>query len=169
MTLPFLNLESSLTIHLAGTQANFNSSPRVSQQPIRFLALSVTSFSPLLMQSYLLFAILWYLWDISLVCKSPFLSRPCGFLTLGLCRTPILQAFTLLPSKKEKFLTLIKNTLSSSQIELLTLQKLPGKCISMSLAVPTARLFTNAGTAQREGLGGGGALAPLFMQKINKT
>ena len=62
---------------------------------------------------------------------------------LGFISDSHLQAFTLLPSKKVKFLDLFKSALSSSHIELLPLQKLAGKCVSMSLAVPAARLFTN--------------------------
>ena len=53
------------------------------------------------------------------------------------------QAFILLPHKKEKFLTLLKQALSSESIDLVTLQRLGGKCISMVLAVPGARLYTN--------------------------
>lgn len=43
---------------------------------------------------------------------------------LGFTSHSHLQAFTLLQSKKEKFLTLLKSILSSSQVELLTLLKL---------------------------------------------
>ena len=53
------------------------------------------------------------------------------------------QAFILLPHKKEKFLILLKRALSSGTIDLVTLQRLGGKCISMALAVPGARLYTN--------------------------
>lgn len=53
------------------------------------------------------------------------------------------QAFTLLSRKKEKFITLVKHALSSDTIDLVTLQRLSGKCISLSLAVPGARLYTN--------------------------
>ena len=53
------------------------------------------------------------------------------------------QAFILLPHKKEKFLILLKQALSSETIDLVTLQKLGGKCISMALNVPGARLYTN--------------------------
>ena len=53
------------------------------------------------------------------------------------------QAFILLPHKKRKFLTLLKRTLSSESIALVTLQRLGGECISMALAVPGARLYTN--------------------------
>ena len=62
---------------------------------------------------------------------------------LGFISDSHLQAFTLLPSKKAKFLDFLKSALSSSHLELLPLQKLAGKCVSMSLAVPAARLFTN--------------------------
>ena len=53
------------------------------------------------------------------------------------------QAFILLPHKKERFLILLKQALSSETIDLVTLQRLGGKCISMALAVPGARLYTN--------------------------
>ena len=53
------------------------------------------------------------------------------------------QAFILLPHKKEKFLILLTQALSSETIDLVTLQRLGGKCISMALAVPGARLYTN--------------------------
>ena len=43
---------------------------------------------------------------------------------LGFTSHSHLQAFTLLQSKKEKFLTLLKSILSSSQVELLTILKL---------------------------------------------
>ena len=53
------------------------------------------------------------------------------------------QAFTLLPHKKENFLCLVKETLPRDTLDLLTLQRLSGKCVSMSLAVPGARLYVN--------------------------
>ena len=53
------------------------------------------------------------------------------------------QAFTLLPHKKETFLCLVKETLPRDTLDLLTLQRLSGKCVSMSLAVPGARLYVN--------------------------
>ena len=53
------------------------------------------------------------------------------------------QAFTLLPHKKEKFLCLVKETLPRDTLDLLTLQRLSGKCVSMSLAVSGARLYVN--------------------------
>ena len=40
------------------------------------------------------------------------------------------QAFILLPHKKKKFLTLLKQALSSESIDLVTLQRLGGKCSS---------------------------------------
>lgn len=53
------------------------------------------------------------------------------------------QAFTLIPSKKAKFLALVQDILKGNSVALVTLQKLAGKCNSTSLAVPGARLFTN--------------------------
>jgi hypothetical protein len=53
------------------------------------------------------------------------------------------QTFHLIPAKKEKFVTLVKKLLSSPSLTLLEIQKLAGKCCSMSMAVPGARLFTN--------------------------
>jgi hypothetical protein len=62
---------------------------------------------------------------------------------LGFISDSTKQAFTLLPHKKEKFITLVKHALSLKTIDLTTLQRLSGKCISLALAVPGARLFTN--------------------------
>ena len=53
------------------------------------------------------------------------------------------QAFILLPHKKEKFIRLVKEILPRHCLDLLTLQRLSGKCMSMSLAVPGARLYVN--------------------------
>ena len=54
-----------------------------------------------------------------------------------------LQAFCLLSDKKHKFISLVEAILNSSHVSLTDLQRLAGKCISMSMAVPGARLFTN--------------------------
>ena len=51
------------------------------------------------------------------------------------------QAFTLLPHKKQKFIALIKQALNSTTLDLFTLQRLSGKCMSLALAVPGARLY----------------------------
>ncbi|CAH3107653.1 unnamed protein product [Porites lobata] len=53
------------------------------------------------------------------------------------------QAFILLPHKKEKFIRLVKEILHRHCLDLLTLQRLSGKSMSMSLAVPGARLYVN--------------------------
>ena len=53
------------------------------------------------------------------------------------------QAFILLPHKKEKFVRLVKEILPRDCLDLLTLQRLSGKCMSMSLTVPGARLYVN--------------------------
>ena len=62
---------------------------------------------------------------------------------LGFLCDSRLQAFRLIPAKKEKLISLVESTLANDQVSLQTLQKLSGKCISLSLAVPEARLFTN--------------------------
>ena len=51
------------------------------------------------------------------------------------------QAFTLLPHKKVS--SSRQKTLPRDNLNLLTLQGLSGKCMSMSLAVPGARLYVN--------------------------
>ena len=50
---------------------------------------------------------------------------------------------TLIPVKKAKFLALLRGILQRDIIEVVGLQKLAGKCNSMSLAIPGGRLFTN--------------------------
>ena len=64
----------------------------------------------------------------------PFLGFECDF---------CLQAFCLLPDKKQKSISLVEAILDSNQVSMTDLQRLVGKCISMSMAVPGARLFTN--------------------------
>ena len=54
-----------------------------------------------------------------------------------------LQAFRLLPDKKQKFISLVEAILDSNQVSMTALQRLAGKCMSMSMAVWGARLFTN--------------------------
>ena len=53
------------------------------------------------------------------------------------------QAFILLSHKKEKFIRLVKEILPRDCLDLLTLQRLSGKCMSMSLTVAGARLYVN--------------------------
>ena len=62
---------------------------------------------------------------------------------LGFISDSCLQAFTVIPAKREKFIAFLRDILSRETEELVTLQKLAGKCISMALAVPGACLFTN--------------------------
>ena len=52
------------------------------------------------------------------------------------------EVFRLIPEKKHKFIELIRETLRSRYVSVKTLQRLVGKCVSFSLAVPEARLFT---------------------------
>ena len=49
--------------------------------------------------------------------------------------------FHLIPEKKNKFLKLIREVLEAT-VTIKTLQRLVGKCVSFSLVVPGARLFT---------------------------
>ena len=53
------------------------------------------------------------------------------------------QAFTLLPHKKQKFIALIKQALNSTTLDLITLQRLIRKCMSLALAEPGSRLYSN--------------------------
>ena len=75
---------------------------------------------------------------------------------LGFLVDSVHQAFLLIEEKKQKFLPLLRSVLSSPSTDLKTLQRLSGKCISFSLAVPGARLFLNdiynvIATSQRHG------------------
>ena len=55
---------------------------------------------------------------------------------------PVRMVFHLIAEKKEKFLNLIRETLSCRVVSVKTLQRLAGKCVSFSLVVPGALLFT---------------------------
>ena len=57
---------------------------------------------------------------------------------LGFISVSCLHAFTLIHFK---FLAFLRGILSRETVELVKLQKLAGKCISMALAVPGARFF----------------------------
>ena len=61
---------------------------------------------------------------------------------LGFLSDSTRQAFGLIPVKKEKFLTLERQILRCSTVSVKTLQRLVGKCVSFSLAVLGALLFT---------------------------
>ena len=56
---------------------------------------------------------------------------------LGFISDTCLQAFTIIPppTSKEEFIAFLRDIFSREIVELLTLQKLAGKCISMALAV----------------------------------
>lgn len=62
---------------------------------------------------------------------------------LGMRCDSSVGAFFLPLSKKEKFAVLREDILRRKAIPLVLLQKLVGKCISFTLAVPGAKLFTN--------------------------
>ena len=67
-----------------------------------------------------------------------------NFSFLGFISDTCLQAFTIIPPpSKEEFIAFLRDILSREIVELVTLQKLAGKCISMALAVLGACLFTN--------------------------
>ena len=57
----------------------------------------------LLMQPFLLFVILWFPWDISWVCKNPFLSHPCRSLTMVLPQTRIYRLSPFYRLKRTSF------------------------------------------------------------------
>lgn len=61
---------------------------------------------------------------------------------LGFLSDSVQQAFHLIPAKKEKFLNIAHQTLACKTISVETLQRLMGKCVFFSLAVPGALLFT---------------------------
>jgi hypothetical protein len=61
---------------------------------------------------------------------------------LGFSSDSAREVFALLPHKKEKFLQLVRQVLAGTTVSILTLQRLVGKCVSLSLAVPAALLFT---------------------------
>ena len=61
---------------------------------------------------------------------------------LGLLADSSREVFSLKPEKKEKFLQLVREILHASKVTVKTLQRLVGKCVSFSLAVPAAQLFT---------------------------
>ena len=52
------------------------------------------------------------------------------------------MVFHLIAEKKGKFLNLIRETLSCRVVSAKTLQRLAGKCVSFSLVIPGALLFT---------------------------
>ena len=52
------------------------------------------------------------------------------------------MVFHLIADKKEKFLNLIRETVPCRVVSVKTLQRLAGKCVSFSLVVPGALLFT---------------------------
>ncbi len=61
---------------------------------------------------------------------------------LGFSSDSAREVFALFPHKKEKFLRLVRQILASTTVSVTTLQRLVGKCVSFSLAVPAALLFT---------------------------
>ena len=62
---------------------------------------------------------------------------------LGFLVYSVRQSFLLIGEKKQKFLSLLRLVLDSDATDVKTLQRLSGKCISFSLAIPGTRLFLN--------------------------
>ena len=52
------------------------------------------------------------------------------------------EVFHIILSKKARFLQLIRDILNSNAVSVKTLERLAGKCVSFSLAVPAAKLLT---------------------------
>ena len=61
---------------------------------------------------------------------------------LGFVADSTKQVFHLISEKRCRFLQLIRDILKKSTVSVKTLQRLVGKCVAFSLAVPAARLFT---------------------------
>ena len=61
---------------------------------------------------------------------------------LGFLSDSAREAFHLKPEKKQSFLVLVKDVLGKPFVTVKTLQRLAGKCVSFSLVVPAAKLFT---------------------------
>lgn len=61
---------------------------------------------------------------------------------LGYLSDSFRKVFSLIPEKKEKFQNLIQQILARSVVSAKSLQRLAGKCVSFSLAVPGVLLFT---------------------------
>lgn len=69
--------------------------------------------------------------------------KPCQIVPyLGFLLDSNREVFHLIPEKKRKFLELIEEILKSNLVSVRTLQRLAGKCVSFSLVVPAARLYT---------------------------
>lgn len=61
---------------------------------------------------------------------------------LGFIIDSVKQAYLLPQDKLKRFIDLRENILSGQEVDVKTLQKFAGKCISMALAVPGASLYT---------------------------
>jgi len=79
-----------------------------------------------------------YFWGIAKSILNPSKTVP----YLGFISDSGHQVFHLIPEKKEKFIKLVREVLTHSVVSVKTLQRLVGKCVSLSLAVPGALLFT---------------------------
>ena len=94
-------------------------------------------------QLFLWSVLLLIIWVISLVSRNLSSSQGKLFLSLAFWLTLFANHFCLLRKKKQKFLSLLRHVLHSDATDVKTLQRLSGKCISFSLAIPGSRLFLN--------------------------
>ena len=61
---------------------------------------------------------------------------------LGFLSESAREVFHLRPEKRQRFLALVKDVLGKPFATVKTLQRLAGKCVSFSVVVPAAKLFT---------------------------
>ena len=61
---------------------------------------------------------------------------------LGFLSDSAQEVFHLKPEKRQRILALVKDVLKKPFVTVKTLQRLAGKCVSFSLVVPAAKLFT---------------------------
>ena len=61
---------------------------------------------------------------------------------LGFLSDSAQEVFHLKPEKRQSFLALVKDVLNKPFVTVKTLQRLAGKCVSFSLVVPAAKVFT---------------------------
>ena len=109
--------------------------------PIRPQSLYLSLISSLLNLRFLLFVTSFLPWATVLDYPSLSWCHDSRFLIFGFISDSSLQAFTLIPTKKGKFIAFLRDILSRETVQLVTLQKQAGKCVSMALAVPDSLFF----------------------------
>lgn len=71
-----------------------------------------------------------------------FLDGVCSLKHLGFIVDSVRQAYLLPPEKRNSFAALRDQILSGTEVDVRTLQRFAGKCVSMVLVVPAAKLYT---------------------------